>query len=862
MTQRPETPDQLFRRFRASGDQQALGALFDQVAPLLRRRAVRLAPGLDAADDLLQATFLTALGRADRFDPARPVLPWLLGLLAVHAARLRRSAARVPDPERLRVSDAEDPWRAAADRELSQVVAEAVAELPPRYRGLVRGALYDGEGPQVLARRLARPPGTVRVQLRRGLAQLRRVLPASLATALALCWAPVRAAARGLAGRGRSPSSAPAAALLGPWGLGAGAALLLGVLTLAQSGLPSATRPGGAPVALWSAAQRPTARGDSLSLPPGLGRGLIGLPSARDPVRAPFVGEVTGLLAGTEAEARVRVVGRNGGRDLGPPLELELEPGAGAARFHFELGEVSTAGAAPDELVCSLVHADHRAEVRRVSIGSTAQVPHLVLEARPVATVELRLLDPLGRPLPRHFAALFPFAPGDERPSSSAAAHGRSDDEGRLVLGVESPGRHALLVAAAQWRPHTEVLELELGRRDRLGEVRLETGAHTAGIAHRGAAPAPAGTWIVARLTDAEPRYSLPGGERNLVLDWLAGRFEHTLRATRVQGSGGEFRLEGQAQRRYSVQVHLPAGGATPAPVEVFPSLDDLQLFDASARLALELPSGYRGPTTFEVALRAGGVEYPTREWDSGREARLVLACEPRSPLEIEFRRAGEVLLSLTSEAPGSGGERTLVLPLDPGPVGQLVLVDPPGGAELEGLDFLCTLAGDGLATRRARGRFENACWELSELPTGPWTVTLDPLRPLEPPTLLPPFEVRVEAGERRRVEVPALPAARLPIVVRGPDGRMLSAQVTRLGPSGASAPAVIESSLGTDGRLRDHRGEVTGALETALLLEPGAHLLRISAEGLEPRELEVEASAFGGGAPIEVQLVPPLAPR
>src|SRR6266545_4654097 len=98
---RDSSPDDLWRRFRDSGDPRALGAVFDAVSPELFRVALSLAPDAASAEDALQETWLVALRSADRHDAARPVVPWLVGILRrkVHAVRRR---ARRPDELRVR----------------------------------------------------------------------------------------------------------------------------------------------------------------------------------------------------------------------------------------------------------------------------------------------------------------------------------------------------------------------------------------------------------------------------------------------------------------------------------------------------------------------------------------------------------------------------------------------------------------------------------------------------------------------------------------------------------------------------------------------------------------------------------------
>jgi RNA polymerase sigma factor (sigma-70 family) len=176
--------EDLFDRYRSQGDVPALGEVFDRAAPELLRLALHLAPEAAQAEDLVQATFLKALEHAERFERGRALLPWLAGILVHEAARARRERARVVDPARLEERASDDPARSLADAELGLEVERAVRGLPEPYADVLAAHLLEGARAVDIAQRLERAPGTVRMQILRGLELLRRALPPSLATAL------------------------------------------------------------------------------------------------------------------------------------------------------------------------------------------------------------------------------------------------------------------------------------------------------------------------------------------------------------------------------------------------------------------------------------------------------------------------------------------------------------------------------------------------------------------------------------------------------------------------------------------------------------------------------------------------------
>src|SRR5688572_9562765 len=71
------------------------------------------------------------------------------------------------------------PMARAESKELSEAVEAVIARLPDVYRPVLRLHLRKGLSTQAIAIALERSPGTVRSQLFRGMAMLRRALPAS-----------------------------------------------------------------------------------------------------------------------------------------------------------------------------------------------------------------------------------------------------------------------------------------------------------------------------------------------------------------------------------------------------------------------------------------------------------------------------------------------------------------------------------------------------------------------------------------------------------------------------------------------------------------------------------------------------------
>lgn len=176
-----------FVRFRDHRDADALAKVFDRLAPGLLGVARHLTRDRSLAEDLLQATFLTAMEKASIFDETRPLRPWLAGILVLHARRMQRASLREPhsaEDERAARADTRDPSEIASDRELEEEVDRALRSLPDRYRQVLVPRFLLGRRGTEIARDTGRSPGVVRMQIHRGLELLRRALPQSLLAAL------------------------------------------------------------------------------------------------------------------------------------------------------------------------------------------------------------------------------------------------------------------------------------------------------------------------------------------------------------------------------------------------------------------------------------------------------------------------------------------------------------------------------------------------------------------------------------------------------------------------------------------------------------------------------------------------------
>ena len=139
--------DPLVLRAR-SGDASALEQLLAAVAPAVERFGRRMCGNPHDADDVLQDTLLSIATHLGEFEGRSSFLSWAFTLARNACARRRRglknrppvSEDQAPEPRDL----AATPEERAADRELAQVLEQALDALPEGYREVI--LLRDVEG--------------------------------------------------------------------------------------------------------------------------------------------------------------------------------------------------------------------------------------------------------------------------------------------------------------------------------------------------------------------------------------------------------------------------------------------------------------------------------------------------------------------------------------------------------------------------------------------------------------------------------------------------------------------------------------------------------------------------------------------
>jgi RNA polymerase sigma factor (sigma-70 family) len=171
----PELDETLEFRFVHGGDE-ALREAYDAHGALIYSFC-RRSLGDERAKDVTQEVFVSAWKARHRFDPSKGTLAgWFIGIAKHRIIDNVRSEQRHDSRRFDGVSE-----NAAVVSEVDAVgdrmlVAEALAELPERSRQIIQLAFFQDLTHAEVAERTGQPLGTVKSDIRRGLARIRRHL--------------------------------------------------------------------------------------------------------------------------------------------------------------------------------------------------------------------------------------------------------------------------------------------------------------------------------------------------------------------------------------------------------------------------------------------------------------------------------------------------------------------------------------------------------------------------------------------------------------------------------------------------------------------------------------------------------------
>lgn len=173
--------DEFLLESAGAGEAAAFQELYERHRKPVFRFAYRLSGNVENAEDLTHDCFLSLIKRVASFDPGRASLRTYLlaatrNLWLKQLRTLGRESALDEFDENDFIAVGKAPLRRLLENELSQTVAEAVANLPPLQREALILFEYEGISLNEIASMVGSDVGAVKARLHRARARLRKTL--------------------------------------------------------------------------------------------------------------------------------------------------------------------------------------------------------------------------------------------------------------------------------------------------------------------------------------------------------------------------------------------------------------------------------------------------------------------------------------------------------------------------------------------------------------------------------------------------------------------------------------------------------------------------------------------------------------
>jgi len=157
-----------------SGDQQAMGALFDRYSSLVYSVALRVLGDTGAAEDVLQEVFMQLWRKPAVFDSARGSLAAWLAVIArnraIDAIRKRKPETDIEDV----IVSVEPDFAGEAERNrAAEHIRRKLSEMPEPQRSALEMAFFEGLTHSEIATKTGTPLGTIKTRIRTALISLR-----------------------------------------------------------------------------------------------------------------------------------------------------------------------------------------------------------------------------------------------------------------------------------------------------------------------------------------------------------------------------------------------------------------------------------------------------------------------------------------------------------------------------------------------------------------------------------------------------------------------------------------------------------------------------------------------------------------
>src|ERR1700689_1097716 len=174
----PQSDDAMLVQAARGGNRVAYGQLYERYARMIHGILLaRVPPG--EVDDLVQDVFLQAMPRLGSLRDDARFGAWLAAIARNRANDFFRRAKSTTDvSESLAAEQLEDRGATSAQLAQASAILAAIRALPDAYRETLILRLVEGMTGREIAERTGLAPGSVRVNLHRGMQQLREKLGA------------------------------------------------------------------------------------------------------------------------------------------------------------------------------------------------------------------------------------------------------------------------------------------------------------------------------------------------------------------------------------------------------------------------------------------------------------------------------------------------------------------------------------------------------------------------------------------------------------------------------------------------------------------------------------------------------------
>ena len=160
-----------------SGNQQAMGQVYDLYSSLVYSVALRVLGDTGAAEDILQEVFMQLWRNPTAFDSSRGSLPaWLAVITRNRAIDLLRKRRPESGSSDVIISVESDLANDTERGRTMEKVREALSGMPEAQRSTLEMAFFEGLTHAEIAEKTGDPLGTVKTRIRTGLMVLRQAL--------------------------------------------------------------------------------------------------------------------------------------------------------------------------------------------------------------------------------------------------------------------------------------------------------------------------------------------------------------------------------------------------------------------------------------------------------------------------------------------------------------------------------------------------------------------------------------------------------------------------------------------------------------------------------------------------------------